>query len=515
MIRTARPSTTPVLPVWAYVTALAAVAVVSRLPQLLSPNLLLEGDECILGLMGMHVAHGRDFPLFFYGQKYGLAIVEGPAAALSFLIAGASPISLKVAMLAIWILGIAFYFLAFSRVFGARRSFWSTLLLVLMPAWAATSMKAWSGYITAFSATALVIYLINRNENRRAVPWLLAGGVSGLIYFSQPLWLPGLMPIVVFFLISSRKVSCWLSYVSGALLVVLGINAIKTFWLTGAVETWTGPQAGNPHLLASLPALLKQVHVTLTGAYYFGTALRTGTFTATTAYIWLGCAAAAAFLQIYRLIVRKPLLWSHLLFLSMIATLLANWGLLEWRDARYMLPVNVPLVFMAGVEFFDLIDRYHVSRAPAIAAVALVLALQAVAMTEFARYSYMWWTNGPHTPSETRTMHTLIGHLRSRGVTHVYAMNALLQWPIMFYSREAVVARWKAGKDRYPAYVHRVDGALDHGAPVAIVGYVGYSYGLENMVRDPQSIIKVDGKYFIYVGADKDLLRRAGFQFSR
>jgi hypothetical protein len=144
-----------------------------------------------------------------------------------------------------------------------------------------------------------------------------------------------------------------------------------------------------------------------------------------------------------------------------------------------------------------------------------VLALQAVAMTEFARYSYMWWTNRPHGPSEARTMDTLIGHLRSRGVTHVYAMNALLQWPIMFYSREAVVARWKARDDRYPAYIRRVDSALNRGAPVAIVGYVGYTYGLDTMVRDPQSIINVDGKYFIYVGADKDLLRRAGFQFSR
>jgi hypothetical protein len=515
MTRTAPPSTHRALPAWAYISALTAVAVISRLPQLLSPNLLLEGDECILGLMGMHVAAGHDFPLFFYGQRYGLAIVEAPAAALSFLIAGAAPLPLKAAMLAVWIAGIAFYFLAFARVLGARRSFWITLLLVLMPAWAATSMKAWSGYLTAFSATAVVIYVINRNDNRRALPWLLAGGVSGLIYFSHPLWLPGLMPIVVFFLIASRRASFWLSYVSGALLLASGITAVKLFWLTSAVETWTGPQAGNRHLLASLPPLLKQVEVALTGAYYFGTALRTGPFTTTVACIWLGFAALATLLQIYRLVARKYLVWSHLLFLSIVGTLLANWVLLEWRDARYMLPLHAPLVFMAGVEFLDFVDRWRLPGIRSIAAIAVVLALEAAAMNEFARYSYMWWTNGPHSPSETRTMRTLIGHLRARGVTHVYAMNALLQWPITFYSREAVVARWKARDDRYPAYVRRVDGALRRGEPIAIVGYVGYTYGLETMVHDPQSIINVDGKYFIYVGADQDLLRRAGFQFSR
>src|SRR5690242_11859942 len=89
------------VPVWVYLAALAVITLASRLPQLLSPNLLLEGDECILGLMGMHLAQGRELPLFFYGQKYGLSIVEAPAAALSFLIFGVGAVPLKLAMLAI------------------------------------------------------------------------------------------------------------------------------------------------------------------------------------------------------------------------------------------------------------------------------------------------------------------------------------------------------------------------------------------------------------------------------
>jgi hypothetical protein len=112
-------------------------------------------------------------------------------------------------------------------------------------------------------------------------------------------------------------------------------------------------------------------------------------------------------------------------------------------------------------------------------------------------------------------MRKVIGYMRSRGVTHAFAMNALLQWPITFYSGETVIARWKARSDRYSAYISEVDRALDDGEPIAIVGYAGYTYGLEGMVRNPREIIIVDGKYFIYVGADKDLLRKAGFQFSR
>jgi hypothetical protein len=513
MVSTDTPLTQRSVPTWVYLTVLVLVSIVSRLPQLLSPNLLLEGDECILGLMGMHLAQGREFPVFFYGQRYGLSIVEAPAAAVSFLIFGAGAVPLKLAMLGIWTVGIAFYFLAFSRPLGKTRSFWITLLLVLMPAWAATSMKAWSGYITAFSAAAIVIHLITRNDNRRAAPWLIAGGVSGFIYFAQPLWLPGLLPIALYFLWSSRRRIFWLSYVSGMLGVMLVVTLITTFWLTDVIETWTRPPAGNPHLFASVPRLLSQTYVDLTGSFYFGTPVYTGPVTASLGYFWFAVLGILGLVQVFRVLTRRYLLWSHLLFVSVCSTLAANWILLDWRDARYAMALNAPLVFMAGVEFFDLADRYRLSMRKCAAAILVLVALESVSMNEFRNYSYMWWTNSRDTPSETKTLLKVIGYLRSRGVTRAFAMNALLQWPITFYSHETVIARWKAGIDRYPPYIKKIDRALNNGETVAIVGYAGYTYGLERMVRDPNAIITVDGKYFVYFGPDKDVLRRAGFAF--
>ena len=55
------------LQTFGYLVALAAISAVSRLPQLRTPNLLVDGDECILGLMAKHVAHGKEFPVFFWG----------------------------------------------------------------------------------------------------------------------------------------------------------------------------------------------------------------------------------------------------------------------------------------------------------------------------------------------------------------------------------------------------------------------------------------------------------------
>ena len=84
-----------------HLTALVAISIVSRLPQLRSPNLLADGDECVLGLMAKHVAQGKEFPVFFYGQHYALSSVEAAAGALGFLGFGVSAVSLKLAMLAI------------------------------------------------------------------------------------------------------------------------------------------------------------------------------------------------------------------------------------------------------------------------------------------------------------------------------------------------------------------------------------------------------------------------------
>jgi hypothetical protein len=93
-------------------------------------------------------------------------------------------------------------------------------------------------------------------------------------------------------------------------------------------------------------------------------------------------------------------------------------------------------------------------------------------------------------------------------------MNALLQWQISFYSGESVIARWKVTDDRYPRYISEVDGALNRGEPVAIVGYVGYTSGLENLVADRRGLVEFDGKYFVFVGADRQLLTRLGFRLT-
>jgi hypothetical protein len=496
---------------WASIATLTAVSLISRLPQLVSPNLLLDGDECIVGLMAKHVADARAFPLFFYGQNYGLAIVEVPAGAVSFLIAGMGAVPLKLAMLALWTTGVVGYFLAMSRIVGVARGFWIALVLILIPAWGVSSMKAWSGYITAFAATGILFALLARaRPPMRSAVWLLSGLLTAIVYLAQPLWLPGVLPIVAFVLFAERRAASGIQYVAGTAGVILAIKAIAA----GSVfEYWTRPEIGNRNFARSLPDVFEQIYVNLTGSYNLWIPIDAGPVTTLTACVWSAVLVAGVLLQIYRLAAGKHLLWSHLLFVSVVSTIAANWLLLDARDGRYLLPLSALLVMWAGVEVCDLSDRRVLGPRIRRTAVAGAIVLGAVSMVEFRDFSYMW-KNAPRSRSEGERLEAVVNYMKMKGARHAYSMHPLLQWQLMFYSAEEILARWTSATDRHPAFVRAVDRALHAGEPVALVGYVSSTRGLEEMVSNPRDIFTVDDRYFVYVGVDRVLLDRLRFRFA-
>ena len=163
-----------------YAAALAALVFASRLPQLRSPNLLVDGDECVLGLMAKHVGQLKEFPIFFYGQSYAFAPVEATAVAIGFLPFGVGPVALKLAALALWTAGIVLGFLALSTLVGEQTGFWIAAVLVLNPVWAVFSMKPGGGYLTSFVAASTLCWLLARSREDASIARWLAAGVLGL-----------------------------------------------------------------------------------------------------------------------------------------------------------------------------------------------------------------------------------------------------------------------------------------------------------------------------------------------
>jgi hypothetical protein len=164
-------------------------------------------------------------------------------------------------------------------------------------------MRMSGGYLTAFAATSVLVWLLLRDRDRETV-WrrVVAGALTALIYLAQPLWLPGVLPIVTVVLVSRRRLSWALSYISVAAAAILLIE----FGTATPDLAWSGPAIGNPSLVASLPDVARQTYVALTGSYYLYWAIDPpGPATTALAVVWCAVLPAAVLMQLYRLFSRR------------------------------------------------------------------------------------------------------------------------------------------------------------------------------------------------------------------
>jgi hypothetical protein len=382
-------------------------------------------------------------------------------------------------------------------------------------------MRMGGGYLTAFAASSLLVWLILGARDRETMwRWVAAGALTAVICLAQPLWLPGLLPIVGVVLVSRGRLTWALAYLSVAAALVLVIK----FGTAAPDLPWNGPTIGNPALVASLPDVARQIYVTLTGSHYLYWAIEPpGPATIAIAVIWCVAIAATVLLQAYRLSARRYSSLSAVLFVSVAATLGAEWLLLAVRDARYLLPLTGLLIPLAAVELIDLADRRMVPKQAVFAITAVMVVLGAASASEFAAFNFLW-TNPPQRWSEAKRLRQVFNYLQVKDVRRVFSKNGMLDTQLSFYSNEQVLSR-SDPLGKYPPYVKEVDRALASGETVAVVGYTDQSGapgcfdvpictgGIDHLVPNPESIFVIDDKYFVYVGADRDLLTRLGFRF--
>src|SRR5262249_54699858 len=158
---------------------------------------------------------------------------------------GVGAVPLKAAGLALWTFGIVFLFVAGARCLGPSCSFWIVALLVLNPAWAVWSLRDGGGYLTSFLASAVLFCLLARRPERDTwIRWMAAGMLTAIIYLAQPLWLPGVLPIVAVVLVARRRFTFAVSYLFVAATFVLLVK----FGTATSSEAWGGPTIGNPDL---------------------------------------------------------------------------------------------------------------------------------------------------------------------------------------------------------------------------------------------------------------------------
>ena len=149
-----------------------------------------DSDQAVFGLMAKHLAEGRAFPVFMYGQSYILAVQAWMAAPL-FLVFGASVPALKFPLLLISIAVAVLLVRLLEREAGLRPMLAAVAALpfiVPAPGTAAQLLEASGGNLETFLYV-LLLWLTRRR------PWL-CGLILGVGFVQREFTVYGLVALV-------------------------------------------------------------------------------------------------------------------------------------------------------------------------------------------------------------------------------------------------------------------------------------------------------------------------------
>jgi hypothetical protein len=187
-----------------------------------------DSDQAIVGLMAKHLAEGRAFPLFFYGQSYMLGVESWVAAPFLWL-GGPSVVSLRAAMVALNLAAVTLVMVGLWK--GARLRPRLALVAALFfaiapPFTSALLLEAQGGSIEPFVYVALLWWLRNRPA------WF--GAVLGLGFLNREFTLYAVPVVVTGQLVGGRfwrreTARAWLVSVVTFFVVWEGVNALKPY----------------------------------------------------------------------------------------------------------------------------------------------------------------------------------------------------------------------------------------------------------------------------------------------
>jgi hypothetical protein len=463
----------------------------SRIPQLLSPHLMLDEDECVVGLMAKHLMEGSHIAVFFYGQSYGFTLVESAMISLFSLFGGLNEHSIKLAMLALWTIGIIFFYKTCKEIIfrDNKVAAWLlTLMFIFLPAWAVWSMKARGGYLTAFPLSAILLWYLLSDYKKSFWGYSLTGVLLAIIAYSQPLWLPGLLPFLFYcWYHEGHKLYSFKAFTIGNL-VAIGIFTL----LQRHTANYWSPKVFDIHMpgVLDLPSLLYD-HL---NAYYYLTD------------VYASPIISKIFSGVFIILIITILIiavrdvftnfMDNFLFICAAASIAFTLGyclFLNDHAPRYLLPLT-GFTLIALAILLNKINKQQLIKQVTIP----FIIVGAICLCLFKNFVF----NG----TSTKQLMSCISWLNKNNIKYVFADDVATQWQLTFYSKETVICRGDDLKDRLPRYIDSVNLAYKTDPQkTAIVDPTNDLFDME-----PDNLLIVD-KYFIVVNPDAELLK--GMEF--
>jgi len=461
------------------IVILVILCILSRLPQLLSGNLILDGDECIVGLMAKHFIEGKEIPYFFYGQSYGFSFIEVLFIGGFYTLFGINDISIKLAMLLMWTLSIILFHLTLIKIEKPYNK-WLPLLIVLVfifsPSWAIWSMKARGGYLTAFLISNLFIYLVFKyKEKCPDFICFIMGFLLVIIYQSQPLWLLGVFPIAIFYRYKLNNISSISFKLLGVIVCALLFYILKLhlsdFWEPKVISL-------SYFSFDSLMLMPLDLWRSLTGSYFYSDFINPILSSKIFASIILFAIFLSFIFGIFVIIKKKKICnWFYIFCFSVLIYFIV-FLFVQAHNYRYFLP----FLGFALLMFYLLLNKVSQNRHMIINyGLLFIILMGSISLINFKNFK----------PENKLELIDLVNEIEHNKIKYVFCEGGLLQWQIMFYSNERVIARYRSGTDRYPNYISIVDNAFkENNNQTALVGF-------NNDVHLDDNII-VNNTYFIY-----------------
>ncbi len=434
------------------ILVIIAMCFVSRIPLLTSPNMLLDGDESIVGLMAKHLYDGQEVPLYFYGQRYGFSLVEEFFILPFYAVMGMTGLAVKLAMLSLWTMGVVFTYKTLLRLnkTGGILPLLLTLLLIVCPAWTEWSMKARGGYLTAFTLSAILVYLLT-NEERKLKPttYMLVGLLIAVLYESMPLWVPLPAMLLVYRLVKDFSIAKLLSVI-----VTITLPLVLLVIHKQSLYEFHKPDPNLPiaewwQNIARIPSFL---YVSLHGFHSYYTELQPTWFQKIFAVSFIALMIVAMVRGFIVLIKEKQRDWRILLlFLSILVSLFVT-IITPFPNYRFMLPVTVEVLLLMQI-------LWH-STKTYLMPIAVLIPIGIASLFTFRQMKFTALTE--------KNILQASDYLQQQQIKYVYSLHMYLAWQMNFYSQGKVLCRDVAPVGRVPAMFTEIDNALKSGKKTAV-----------------------------------------------
>jgi hypothetical protein len=197
-----------------------------------SPN----GDEAIAGLMAKHIAEGKNFPVFFYGQAY-LGALEAYLTAPFYFIFGFDPNFIYIVPF-FSILLLVYLGYKISRQINNPEGSWASVLIFALAPWFwLFGIENAGGFAlaTLLELLAILVFFELQRQKPHASHFFFFCFISGLLFWVWQIYIPVFVVLIIYWTVVIRPRLALTSIFGGIGLFILGSLPL---WIYNITHQW-------------------------------------------------------------------------------------------------------------------------------------------------------------------------------------------------------------------------------------------------------------------------------------